>query len=92
MVCPYEEPTDCGVYRNNGVRHQLLGPRGLRHIRCPRTTPGGQGFVEMLQLTQAQDGQLLGSLASTALKPDGSITQGITNISGVADSSTPPFP
>ena len=45
----------------------------------------GRGFVEMLQLTQAQDGQLLGSLASTALKPDGSITQGATNISGVAD-------
>jgi hypothetical protein len=35
----------------------------------------GQGFVEMLQITQAQDGQLLGSLSSTALNPDGSITQ-----------------
>jgi hypothetical protein len=45
----------------------------------------GQGFVEMLQITQAQDGQLLGSLASTALNPDGSITQGAANIAGVAD-------
>ena len=45
----------------------------------------GQGFVEMLQITQAQDGQLLGSLASTALNPDGSLTQGATNIAGVAD-------
>lgn len=45
----------------------------------------GQGFVEMLQITQAQDGQLLGSLSSTTLKPNGSITQDTTNISGVAD-------
>jgi hypothetical protein len=45
----------------------------------------GRGFVEMLQITQAQDGQLLGSLASTALNPDGSITHGTTNITGVAD-------
>jgi hypothetical protein len=45
----------------------------------------GQGFVEMLQITQAHDGQLLGSLASTALNSDGSITQGTTNIAGVAD-------
>jgi hypothetical protein len=45
----------------------------------------GQGFVEMLQITQAQDGQLLGSLSSTALNLDGSITQGTTNIAGVAD-------
>jgi hypothetical protein len=45
----------------------------------------GQGFVEMLQLTQGQDGQLLGSLASTTLKPNGSTTQDATNISGVAD-------
>jgi hypothetical protein len=45
----------------------------------------GQGFVEMLQITQAQDGQLLGSLSSTTLKPNGSITRDSTNITGVAD-------
>jgi hypothetical protein len=36
-------------------------------------------------MTQAQDGQLLGLLSSTALNPDGSITEGATNIAGVAD-------
>jgi hypothetical protein len=45
----------------------------------------GLGFVEMLQITQAQDGQLLGSLSSTTLKPDGSITRDSTNITGLAD-------
>lgn len=45
----------------------------------------GQSFVEMLQITQARDGQLLGSLSSTKLKPNGSITQDTSNISGVVD-------
>jgi hypothetical protein len=45
----------------------------------------GQGFVEMLQITQSQDGQLLGSMASTMLKHNGSLTQNSTNISGVVD-------
>lgn len=44
-----------------------------------------QGEVEMLQLTQGQDGQLLGTLSATAIKPDGSIRQTILNVSGVAD-------
>lgn len=44
----------------------------------------GQGFVQMLQITQAQDGQLLGSLSSATLNPNGSITQDTTNIAGVA--------
>lgn len=35
----------------------------------------GQGFVAMLQITQAQGGQLLGSLSGTTLKSNGSITQ-----------------
>src|SRR5713226_7460438 len=44
-----------------------------------------QGQVDMLQITQGQDGQLLGTLITTAIKPDGSIGQTILNVSGVAD-------
>ena len=61
-------------------------PLSARHEMCAGTSNlKVVGRRERLQLTQAQDGQLLGSLASTALKPRGSITQGTTNISGVAD-------
>jgi hypothetical protein len=45
----------------------------------------GQGFVETLQITQAQDGQLLGSLSTTTLKPNGLITRDSTSITGVTD-------
>jgi hypothetical protein len=44
-----------------------------------------KGQVDMLQITQGQDGQLLGTLIATAIKPDGSIRQTILNVSGVAD-------
>jgi len=44
-----------------------------------------QDAVGMLQITQAQDGQLLGSLITTTLKGNGAITQDTINISGVAD-------
>jgi hypothetical protein len=45
----------------------------------------GQDFVEMLEVTQAKDGQLLGSLYSTTLKPNGSITRDSTNITGAVE-------
>lgn len=44
----------------------------------------GSSFVEMLQITQGQDGHLLGTMASTTLKSNGSISTDSTNISGVA--------
>ena len=45
----------------------------------------GQNFVEMLQITQGQDGNLLGSMVSTQLNANGTITQDTNNVSGMTD-------
>jgi len=45
----------------------------------------GQKFVELLQLTEGKDGQLLGTLNHTLLKPNGTIEQFTLNISGTTD-------
>ncbi len=48
----------------------------------------GQNFVEMIQLTQGQDGNLLGSMISTTLNANGTIAENTFNLSGVANGNS----
>lgn len=57
---------------------------------APHTISGayiahGQQFAELLQVTQSQDGQLLGTLNHTAVQPNGTIEQFALSISGTTD-------
>lgn len=42
----------------------------------------GEGFAEFLQLTQTPDGQVLGTLESVRVKPNGTVENNTANVSG----------
>lgn len=58
---------------------------GCAHSVSGAYVAQGQQFVELLQLTEGKDGQLLGTLNHTMLKPNGTIEQFTLNISGTTD-------
>lgn len=71
------------------IRWSLLGLLVLL-AGCTHTVSGeyvaqGPQFSELLQITQGPDGQLLGTLNHTALKPNGTLEQFTLNISGTTD-------
>ena len=45
----------------------------------------GQGFAELLQITQTSDGRLIGTLSHAALKADGTIEQSRDGLTGAVD-------
>jgi hypothetical protein len=58
---------------------------GCSHSISGAYVARGQQFVELLQITQSPDGQLLGTLNHTAVKPDGDIERFTLNINGATD-------
>ena len=71
------------------IRWGFFGALALL-VGCAQSVSGdyvaqGAQFVELLQITQSQDGQLLGTLHHTAVNPDGSTEQFALNVSGTTD-------
>jgi len=71
------------------IRRVLLGAlvllAGCTHSVSGDYVAQGQQFSELLQITQGPDGQLLGTLNHTSLKPDGTLEKFTLNISGTTD-------
>src|SRR2546423_5964473 len=63
----------------------LLLLAGCSHTISGAYVAHGQGFVEMIQITQTSNGQLLGTLSYTGLKANGSLDQNTTALTGAAD-------
>jgi hypothetical protein len=63
----------------------LLLLAGCSHSISGAYVSRGQQFSELLQITQSPDGQLLGTLSHTAVKPDGSLERFTLNINGTTD-------